>query len=437
MANIILVNPSWENKGGIWKEVSSCFPPIGLLYIASVLEQAGHNVKVIDKNVNYSGVRDFVPDYFGVTITTVLANEGYKLCEEAKKKWPNCKTILGGVHATVMPYEALKHCDIVVKGEGELVINEIISQKKQGIIEGKKIEDLDSLPMPAYHLLDMSKYHPAIGSYKQLPASIVVTSRGCPNHCAYCYQPFGRKVRQRSPQKILDEIQILVNDHGIREIAFYDDNFTTIKKNIDEFCKLFIKWQKEWDIQITWTCFARADWLKEDTAKLMKQAGCHQILFGVESGNEHIRQNIVQKNLNLNKVFETNKMLQKLGIQTRASFMFGLPEETKQTMQETIDLAIKLNPDVASFNIIAPNPGTRAYQWGKENNCLDDNWESYDLANVKLHIPTATDQEILNAYKKAHRKFYLRPKYILKKLFKNSLKNNLQGLKAVLKTTKH
>ena len=235
----------------------------------------------------------------------------------------------------------------------------------------------------------------------------------------------------------MDEIQMLVNDHGIREIAFYDDAFTTIKKNIDEFCKLFIDWQKKWDMKITWTCFARADWLKPDTAKLMKQAGCHQILFGVESGNEHIRQDIVHKNLNLDKVFETNKMLQELGIETRASFMFGLPEETVSTMQETIDLAIKLNPDVASFNIIAPNPGTEAYEWGKKNNCLDDDWNTFDLASVKLHIPTATDKEILDAYNKAHKQFYLRPSYMLRKLFKNSLKTNFQGIKAVLKTIMH
>jgi len=435
---VLLINPEWNTSAGIWKGVHSVFPPVGLLSIASVLEKAGHKVRIWDLNVEF-WKDDYEPDIVGITITTATSNSGYTTSERAKEQWPNCHIIFGGVHVSVCSEEALLHCHTAIVGEGEGVIVDVVEKGLRGIVKGVPV-DVNELPMPAYHLIDTKKYHPAVGGYRQLPAMLVVSSRGCPNFppCNYCYQPFGGKIRQRNPELLFEDIRYLIEQKGIREISFYDDNFTTIKPNLLKFCELLTNYQKENKIRITWSCFARIDWLDEEKAIAMKKSGCHTILFGIESGNEHIREDVVHKHLNLDKAFEVNKMLKKIGIETRASFIFGLPEDTKETMQETIDVALKLDPDMASFNIICPNPNTEAYDWGVSNGYLEPNqWDNFDLASVVLKIPTATEQEIMDAYKTAHRRFYFRPKFIIKRLLKSftiqGIKTNLNGLKAILK----
>ena len=443
---ILLINPFWHTKGGIWKGVSSCFPPIGLLSIAAVLEKAGHDVMVFDENVSEESLEDlyteyYNPDIVGITITTATANSGYEVANKCRfELWPLCKIIIGGVHANVEPEEVAKHCDTVIVGEGEEIINEVINKDLHGIVGGTPV-DVSKLPMPAYHLVDLSKYKPAVGAYRQLPAMLVVSSRGCPNFpaCTYCFQPFGGKVRQKSPESLMKEITYL-SKHGIKEIAFYDDNFTTIKPNLLKFCKLLKEYQQKEKKKITWSCFARVDWLDEEKIVAMKEAGCHTVLFGIESGNTHIREDICHKHLNIEKAFAINKLLKKHKIETRASFIFGFPEDTVQTMNETIQTAINLDPDVASFNILCPNPGTEVYDLGVKNGWLKPGmWDSFDLATVVLKIPTATEEEILRAYKDAHRKFYLRPKYIWRRLLKSftptGFINNWNGLKAVLKVS--
>ena len=445
---ILLINPSWNTVGGIWKGVHSVFPPIGLLSIAAVLEKAGHEVKVFDVNVEEQKLVDLIdyqPDIVGITITTATANSGYETAKQCKfEMWPLCKIIIGGCHASVEPAEVLKHCDVVIVGEGEGIINEVIGMNLNGIVRGFPVMNVDSLPMPAYHLVDLKKYHPATGGYKQLPAMLLITSRGCPGngktHCCYCYQPFGNLIRQKSPENIMNEVKWLVEQGGIRELSFYDDNFTTIKPNLMKFCKLLEDYQKDKKIKLTWSCFARIDWLDLDKIKAMKASGCHTVLFGVESGNTHIREDVCHKKLDVEKAFVINKLLKKHGIETRASFIFGFPEDTVATMNETIQTAINLDPDVASFNILCPNPGTEVYDLGVKNGWLKPGmWDSFDLATVVLKIPTATEEEILRAYKDAHRKFYLRPKYIWRRLLKSftptGFINNWNGLKAVLKVS--
>ncbi|MFH1759464.1 MAG: radical SAM protein, partial [bacterium] len=337
--------------------------------------------------------------------------------------------------------------DIIVRGEGEITMKEICSglpvEKITGIThkggqtaDRPVIEDIDILPIPAYHLVDFKKYYPPVGGYRQLPAMLMVTSRGCVNLCTYCYQPFGKRIRQRSAEKLLEEVRLLALTYGIRELSIYDDNFSTRKKNVERFCELLIGFMKKEKIKMTWSCFARADWLRPKTALLMKKAGCHHILFGVESADEQVRKNI-NKNLHMDRVIKTSRMIKKIGIQTRASFMFGLPGDTKETMEETIKLALKIDPDLVHFNILAPNPGTPVYKWGVENGYIEPgDWESYDLATVKLKIPTATEEEILKAYKDAHRRFHFRPRFIFKRLIRSftplGFMANWQGLKAIL-----
>ena len=463
MADVLLINPPYFKKGGnIWKTVSSCMPPYGLAVLAACVEQNGFSVNIFDtyaEKIAVDDTEDFLknnyeePKFIGLTSSTVNVKHAYEVSNICKKLWPNTKIIFGGVHATSQPEEPLKNntADYVVRGEAEYSFVDLIKGKPLDEIKGlsyynKKGEivhnedspfvNLDELPLPAYHLLPMSKYYPAVGSYKRLPAMNVVTSRGCPGKCTFCYQPFGNILRQRGPRKIADEIKLLHEKYGINEICFYDDNFTTFKKNIRELCSIIINE----NIDVTWICFARVDWIDEELLILMKKAGCHQILFGAESGSQMILDNI-RKNITPDKVRKAVELTKRIGIDCRVTFLFGNPGETEETMKETIDFALELDPDIALFNIVSPNPGTQMYEWAVKNNYLSTKtWDEYDWGEVILKLPTVSPEKVKEYYKLAFKRFYLRPKFIFRTIMKirtlNDIYNLLYGFKGVLNVLK-
>ncbi|HLC66428.1 MAG TPA: radical SAM protein [Candidatus Nanoarchaeia archaeon] len=441
MAKVLLINPPWTKKGGnIWKSVSSCMPPHGLAILGALLEQEGHQVQILDTHAERIALDELQTvltqrgknvDFVGLTGSTMTISYSYRTAEICKKAFPNAKTILGGVHASSKPHEAAENpnIDFVVRGEGEYTFLELLNGKQLSDIRGLTykergriihnvartwIKDLDGLPMPAYHLLPIDKYFPAVGSYKRLPAISMVTGRGCPGKCTFCYQPYGTLLRQRSPKKIFEEVQLLVEKYGVREICFYDDNFTTLKPRIREFCQLLI----DADLDITWSCFSRVDWADLQLMKLMKKAGCHQVMFGVESGSQKILDNI-RKQTTLERIRHAVAIAKAANIDIRAAFMFGNPGETEETMQQTIDFALELNPDIAMFNIATPNPGTQMYAWAEKEGLLStENWEQYDIATPVLTLPTVRREQVLAYYRKAYRKFYLRPTYVWGRLAK-------------------
>ena len=450
-----------EDKN-LWKQVASCWPSLGLAYIAAVLEQAGHQAWYLDCSAEHYSVgevenvlrenyeNDF--DFVILTATTPLVNNALAIAALAKKRWPKAKTVLGGVHPSVLPDETLVHeaVDFVVIDEGEETMKELADGKNPTEILGlcykqngqiiknvlrPLIQDLDSIPPPAYHLLPMKKYYPAVGSYKRLPAMILFATRGCPGRCTYCHRSFRGVVRKRSAESILNEIKILQQDYGIKEVAFYDDTFTLFKDVVREFCTTIVREK----IDITWSCFTRVDQVDEEMLSLMKQAGCHLILFGVESADEQILKNI-KKNISLKQVEEVVKLARRIKIETRASFMFGNQGETEETIKKTIDFAIKLDPDEVQFNIATAYPGTELFNWAKERGYIRTfNWNDYSMSNVVLELPGLNKEKMQHYYELAHRKFYLRPKIILRRLLNirtwNQLKQEIKGGLAVLSFT--
>jgi len=365
----------------------------------------------------------------------------------AKSVFPSAKTVLGGVHPSVMTDEVLKEesIDFVIRGEGEETLNELISGKEIAKISGLSykignkiihnqsrpvVQDMDTLPIPAYHLLPIKKYFPAKGSYKRLPAMGMMTSRGCPGRCTFCMGNYlGDKIRVRSAEKIFEEILLLHNKYGIKEISFYDDTFTTRKENVKKLCEKIISEK----LDISWSCFARVDFVDEDLLKIMKLAGCHQIMYGVESGDEEILKNI-HKKISFEKVEKIVKITKKLGIEVRAAFMFGNPGETIETMQKTIDYAIKLKPDVVIFNITTPYPGTEMFKWAKEKGILiTENWNEYDLSKPIMNLPTVKPEDVIKYYNKAYKDFYIRPGYLLNRVLKiRNLSDVIDGVSALL-----
>lgn len=443
MMKVLLINPPWIKKdSNIWKDVASCMPPLGLAYIASFLEKCGINVKILDAHalrINLTSLVNVLkeydkPNFIGITSTTSVINNAYECAEIAKKLFPDAKLIMGGVHPTVLPEEALEkeYIDFVVRGEGEQTILELVKGKKLKEINGlsykkrlvdrikiihnkerKLIKDINSFPFPAHHLLPIKRYYPALGSYKKLPAMTMMVSRGCPGRCTFCHKQFGNTLRYRSAKNIVDEIKILQKNYGIKEINFYDDTFTSLQKEITEFCKILISES----IKINWSCFSRVDFIHFELLKLMKKAGCHQIMYGVESSSEIILKNI-NKKISMAKVKEVVSLTKKVGIDTRLAFMLGNPGETKETIKKTLEYAIKLDPDLAVFNITTPYPGTVMFNWAKNKGYLKTlNWEDYDLSKPVMDLPTLSSEELEKYYHLAYKKFYYRPSYILKRFF--------------------
>src|SRR3989344_4393862 len=279
--DVLFINPPWYKKSGnIWKNISSCMPPFGLALLASLARENNYSVSILDCNALQLGldkIKDNLPEscprFVGLTATTVLSENALTIAQIVKEKYPETKVIMGGVHATLMPREVLQNpaIDYIVLGEGEYSFLDLISGLDPRLIRGigfkengqavlnparEIIHDLNSFPMLAYDLLPMNKYYAASGSYKRRPSFGIITSRGCPGRCTFCKgNILGSVIRFRTADKIFQEISYLQKNYGIRDITFYDDTFTTNKKNVSDFCELILKNK----IDLTWSCFSRVD----------------------------------------------------------------------------------------------------------------------------------------------------------------------------------
>jgi anaerobic magnesium-protoporphyrin IX monomethyl ester cyclase len=456
--NILLINPAFGySDDNIWYGVASIMPPLGLASLAAVLENAGHKVRILDAHAEKITVKDIASvfrtfgqfDLIGISAATIQINSAMQIARIIKDEFPETKIVLGGVHPTVLPEEVISEpaVDIVVQGEGEQTILELAAEKdleeirgiyfkhRKEIVQNDKreiIKDINSLPSPAYHLLPMNRYYPAAGACKRTPAISVLATRGCPGRCTFCNNMFGSQVRVRSGRLVADEVMYLQDRFGIKEVCFYDDTFTSSKKEVFEFCRRI----KELDLDLTWVCFSRVDQVNEKMLTTMKESGCHQILYGIESASPIILKNI-RKNTNLDKTIKAVQAAKKAQLNVRASFMLGNPGETIKTMEETLKFAIKLDLEHASFNITTPFPGTELFEWADRHGYLNTkNWDYYDLGHSLIDLPTVTGQEIKQFYRKAYRRFYLRPKYIFNYLKQirslNDFKSAMRGMKAVV-----
>lgn len=459
--DVLLINPPWVTKdGNIWHGVKSTSPPLGLLYVAAYAEARGKSVHVMDVNaeqLHFADIEFFFarhrPEWVGLTAVTAQIINTHRLAAIAKRVSPNSKVVIGGVHATAMPDEVMQdhNVDFVIRGEGELPFGSLVcgevptkipglSLRTNNLLQpirhnpmGPPIEDLDSLPTPAYHLIQFDLYKPAIGAYRRLPAVNMTMTRGCPGKCTFCNSA-ETALRTRSAKHLVDEIRKLQAQYGVREVSFYDDTLTIFKPQVAEMCDLIV----ERGIDLTWSCFARTDCVSPPLLKKMRAAGCHQILFGIESADPEILRNI-RKPIDIEQTRRAVRMVQQAGIAVRAAFMFGNPGETIETMRRTIDFAKALAPDIALFNITTPYPGTQMFDWARRNGYLRTlDWNDYDLANSVLELPTASSEQINEMYKIAYREFYFRPSYLLKRVLRlrnwDDLKCNVQAFRSVFFT---
>jgi radical SAM superfamily enzyme YgiQ (UPF0313 family) len=455
---ILLINPPF-------KENLYVTPPLGIAYIAAVLREDGNDIKVIDVaalNLEYdqikSHINNFLPEIIGFTSMTPGIDLTIDLIKKVKRDFKNVLIILGGPHATILPEEILKkvpEISVIVRGEGEETIKELvkiiekdadlsdirgISFRKNGEVINNPdrvlIKDIDNIPFPARDLLPMDKYkHPLEKTNKFTP---IITSRGCPYRCIYCvHNIFGKIYRTRSPKNIIEEIRLVKNEYGIKKIIFYDDTFTLDKKRTIQICDLIIKEE----LGIEWKCESRVNLIDEDIISKMKKAGCNSIAFGVESGNKEVLE-LLKKDITIDQVRNAFKLAKKYKIETIAYFMIGLPNDTKKTIEDTLKLAIEIDPDYAHFSIATPFPNTELYDLAAKEGLI----ESQDLSNffyigsgIKPVIKTRkmSSKEILDEWRGVNKKFYMRPKYIIKRMVKSinpkEFSKNFRGIITLLK----
>lgn len=445
---ILLINPPFNY--GLLDSASPRCPPLGLAYIASYLEKFAYKVKILDAfalNLSYreicERIKKFSPDIVGITGVTSNFNEMMKISEMVKTIDKKIKVIVGGPHASIMPKSCFVNgnVDYVVVGEGELTFKELVdaicngknTNKVKGICFKKNgkffrtpdrplIKDIDSLPMPAYHLLPMESYRPYAVFDVGRKFCSMVTSRGCPYSCTFCCSSalYRHIYRAHSPERVFEEIKLLYEKYGIRHIYFQDDEFTIIHKRVEKICDILI----ENKLDIIWECLAHPSHITKDLLVKMARAGCVDIVYGVESGCDKILKEI-NKKITLDQVKKVCRWTKEAGILCRVSFIIGFPYESGKEIRKTIDFAKSLDVDIAYFNVLTPYPNTKIYKIIEDENLFVKNigWDRYTSYGKKPCVKTRylNEKEILNWVGRAYLEFYLRPSFLIKRI--RSMKN--------------
>ena len=421
------------------------FPPLGLAYLAAVLEQRGFEVNIYDCPVlemNQKNLRnklsDFQPDFVGIASMTPTIPSALQSARVAKEACPNCRVILGGPHVSFADKEVLteeKSVDIVVRGEGEETLLEIVQQhqerrnliKVSGITfryddqiirctDRPFIQNLDSLPFPAYHYLPIEKYR--IYGKRFLP---IMTSRGCPFQCSFCVasQMFGAKFRARTPKNVVDELEWLKEKYGADGVSFHDDTLTLDKQRIIRICDEIINRK----IGLPWGCQTRVDTVDREVLSKMRKANCNEVSFGVESGCQRIL-DAVKKRISIEQCEKAIKMAKEEGLFVAVSTIIGYPGETQESIIQTLDLIRRIEPDDAWLCIATPYPGTElralieSMGWK-----ISNDWTLYNTMNPVFENPRVSSDQL----SKIRRVFYdnlYTPKYVFRQFVKGYIRGN-------------
>lgn len=433
-----------ESRYGRFAVAGSTQPSFGLVCLAAVALKEGHEVKVVDAAAENLTVDEtvqevvrFRPDVIGISATTVGIVAAGELAASVKRKLPDALTAVGGPHVTALPAETLAEfpsVDMGVIGEGEETLVDLLSAvaKKKGVpesilgtvvrIDGRVtvhqrrplISDLDQLPLPAWsHLRGFpGLFRPSFSRLKRLPCCSVVLTRGCPNRCLFCDRSvFGNKCRSYSPTYALNMIKDLRYNYGVKEILIEDDTFVVDRRRVEEFCQFFI----DEKVDVTWSCLGRADRMTPELLQLMKRAGCWNVAYGIESGDEIILK-AMSKKLTIKQIEEAVSWSHEAGLVTRGFFMVGFPGETHDSMAATMDLVERLPLDDISVMQLTPFPGTDLYLRAEEFGTFDKDWKKMNSLNTVFVPLGLTTEDMEKARNRMIKAFYLRPRIVFSKL---------------------
>jgi anaerobic magnesium-protoporphyrin IX monomethyl ester cyclase len=431
MSKVALVNPGPAGNANY-----GLTEPHNLGYLASYLEQHDVEVCIVDQLAGddvMARLESFDPDWVGFSGTTPVAMDAYDLADECRKRgW---KTVMGGVHASIMVEEALQHVEVVVKGEGEQALLKLVRGEVEGpMVQGEPVANLDDLPPVARHLMNMEHYLSNANRHPftflafvppNTPSASLLTARGCPRHCIFCHNSWrGIPYRANTPERVVSELKALQADYGVKALFFIEDNFFAVKRRMKSICELM---QQE-KIKLIWGATATASSVNEETLEAGAAAGLKQVTFGFESGSQRIHE-ILGKGVTVEQCARAARMCKEVGITVNATFMIGSPTETREDIEMTLRF-IEDNPiDVVGLLLLTPYPGTQLWDWLIERGFLLEsrNWRTFDFSTVMYSSNGAMSRdEILQTYREALDRIY-RPK--ASTYFFSKLQHPLEGLK--------
>jgi anaerobic magnesium-protoporphyrin IX monomethyl ester cyclase len=436
---ILLVVPpgTMEEHVGRLSGAAGELPMLGLAFIAAALRDQGHEIKIIDYEVNgwpmsrvAGDISDFKPD--AVCMTGYITN--MRRCASvaliSKQVDPKTTVIMGGPQVTIFPEEAFHSpdIDVVVLSEGEIIVRNLMNalgdedkltdvkgiwfRRVDGEIQQNErevlVDNLDIFPAPALDLFDLELYFPPV-YIRGKKVAHMLTTRGCPFQCTFCETKltFGRSLRFHSIERIVDEIEQLINK-GYDGIQFYDDIFTANARRTTELCEEIL----ERGLKFSWMCYTRTNTVSLELLTLMRRAGCYLISYGIETGDDELL-DIVKKNLDVEANRRGIALANEAGIEVAGTFMLGLPTETAEQTQRTIEFALNNPIDYAIFGILEPYPGTEMWLDTKRYGTFDDTGKYQNnllSENAAVWVPHGrTREELKDAVEQAMQRFYLRP----------------------------
>ncbi len=424
--NILLVNP--PSRAGYYR-VGIKLPPLGLAYLAAVLQEHGHGVKIVDLAVEDIDWRTYPYQEFdlvGLSVDTLRYPAALEIARVVKEK--GSRVVLGGPHVSFFYQEPLESglADWVVRNEGEYSLLDLVEHLERGQpLEEVKglvylsngnlvvnppapfVEDLDSLPFPARDLLPLDLYtHKLEKRY----VATLISSRGCPFDCEFCSSSrfSGLRWRARSPENILEELDLLYNKYGYRAVMFFDDNFTLDPYRVDRLCQKLLK--KGWDL--VWFALSRVDTVVRNAklVELMAKTGLRMLFLGFESAAQETLDEYGKK-LKVEEAFKAMDILRRNKVKVMGSFIIGALDEKKEMIKRTIRLAKKLNPYHVQFTILTPYPGTRLYEKVKDR-LLTTNWGDFSGLAPVIRLDNLSPGELKSLFRRAYFSFYFRPSHL-------------------------
>ena len=443
-------------------DTKSSSPPIGILHLASIAREYGYPVKLIDAHAEgmtvpniLSVIEDFDPDVVCLTAMTIMIDASAEIAKAIKEHSPRIITMIGGVHLTAEPSKTLEEYpqfDFGVVGEGEVVLLDFLShledknwKEVQSLVwkNGDRVtinprrsfyKDLDDFPFPAFDLVGdklFSHYRLSVFGTKHFRSIGLVTSRGCSGMCTFCdLGVVGRGYRVMTAPYLINHLKELNSRYEVNDLLFYDDMFTGNKKRLMDFCNAMI----EAGTPFTWSCCSRVDFVSYlDILKLMKEAGCHTIEFGVESGCQRILDSM-RKNVTKEKIAHVIDMATKAGITTKANFILGHLGETHDSIEETIQFAKSLNVNYVQHTHLVPLPGSEIYEQANKYGTFNPSWKSMNTLQINFIPRGFTREDLVKYSKKFWMSFYLRPRTIIQEIKRIKTVEDIQRLWLALKS---
>lgn len=442
MAKVVFVNPplSVKDRYGVKSQGGGWTPPLGLTNLAAMTRKHGYETVIIDAAAMSMGYEETAKEildngfgYVGITAVTISISHAACLANMLKIADKGITTIIGGPHLSAIPLETMSmypEFDIGVIGEADYTIIDLLHALEEGsnlsqvkgliirINDGlsitpsrPKVKNLDELPMPAWDLLpELAKYYcPPVHTLRRIPAALLVASRGCPGECTFCANSVSGKVmRAYSAEYTFEMIKDLYYNYGIREIQLRDDNFTAYRKRMVKLCKIL----KHKKLNLVWTCAGRVDMVNPTILEMMKEAGCWQIWYGIESGCQSVL-NAMKKNITIEQIKEAVHMTRDAGIIPCGFFMLGNPTETKKSLMKTVDFATKLPLGEAHFSFMTPLPGAEIYHRAEELGTFYNEWDKLNGWSPAFVPFGLTVQDLEYYSKKAFIRFYFRPRVVV------------------------